>query len=343
MIQPAFGSAAERPPVPAPAGALYESTLPVFGVPVRLRSNEPEPIAAFERSLGRWRVLEGSELLSEVRVDGALWVAPGGEGSDRPIPVTHAVQEHGRVTISSPGSLVRSDSSARAFEGWVTPELLREDERFRYQVLEAAVLSVVTHLDRQPLHASAVVRDGTALLVSGPSGTGKSTLAYAAARAGLQVLSEDTVFVQLRPRLRVWGMSQALNLSQDARRHFAELADAPLRTLPTGKQKISVGLAALGAEASPPFVERAGICIAHRAPGSQVTAEPIDGAVLEEFLRRGEPGFHLFDHARGELAGALAPGGAWRLTLSDDPDAAIPVLHRLLDQVEERLAAVSSP
>ena len=68
----------------------------------------------------------------------------------------------------------------------------------------------------------------------------------------------------------------------------------------------------------------------------------MDVASVESALRRQqEPGFDMFAEERGELARALAPGGGWRLVLNEEPDAAIPTLHRLLDQVEERLARAS--
>jgi hypothetical protein len=326
------------------AALSYESTLPVLGVRVRLRSDAQALIGAFEESLGRWRVMERhADLLSEEVVEGTLLLDPGDESVPPPVPVQYTMQEQGRMVISTPRSVVRGDPAARAFEGRVTRALLGEGPRFRYKVLEAVILSVVTRLDRQPLHASVIVRDGAALLLAGPSGTGKSTLSYAAARAGLEVLSEDTVFAQLQPTLRLWGMPGSVHLPAAARRHFAELERASVRTLPTGKAKISVSLASLGAEASLPFVERAGICVVERTSGAPVSAEPLAAAGVESALRRQlEPGFDLFDDERGELARALAPAGGWRLVLNDDPAAAIPVIHRLLDRVEERAGRASS-
>jgi len=47
------------------------------------------------------------------------------------------------------------------------------------------------------MHASGVVLDGKAVLVSGPPGAGKSSLAAALVRAGGQLLSDDAVALQL--------------------------------------------------------------------------------------------------------------------------------------------------
>ena len=48
-------------------------------------------------------------------------------------------------------------------------------------------------------------RRGHAVLLAAPSGTGKSTLAYACHSAGLDLLGDDHVRVQLAPAIRIWG------------------------------------------------------------------------------------------------------------------------------------------
>jgi hypothetical protein len=308
-------------------------------VSVALRSNAPELIEAFEETLGPWGVPPGrSDLISAERVRGALVLSDESEGPAPDPPVRYRIARPDRLVISTPGSVAVSDAARREFTGTVTRELVSSGAYFRGKVLEAMVLAVVTWLDRQPLHASAVVRDGTALLLHGPSGTGKSTLAYAAARAGLSVLSEDTVFVQLDPQLRIWGVPNALHLPPDARRYFPELDGQPARLLPTGKHKVALRLAELGAANASSAVERAGICVMDRSAGGVAGYVPMNPAQLEAALVRSrEPGFDLFDHARGDLARALCAGGAWRLTLADPPQDTIPLLHELLDQVDRRL------
>src|SRR5688572_6308016 len=90
----------------------HETTLPVLGVPVRLRSNAPELIEAFEESLGRWRVMERHpELLSDQRVEGTLLLEDWDETSEPvlPLPVQYEIRDHGRLVISTPGSVVKGD------------------------------------------------------------------------------------------------------------------------------------------------------------------------------------------------------------------------------------------
>jgi hypothetical protein len=66
-----------------------------------------------------------------------------------------------------------------------------------------------------PLHASAIERDGGAVLFVGPSGSGKSTLAAAFAQRGHRILADDVAAVVLQegrplvlpgyPQLKLWS------------------------------------------------------------------------------------------------------------------------------------------
>src|SRR5262249_15595295 len=159
----------------------HASSAPVLGVPVRLHTTSEHVAAAFEESFGRWRVLhEHHDLSWGSGLDAAFEVvssvgADAGSGEVRHRhdgPVLH---------ITGPGVIVRSDAAAALIEGQVSPKALSEGPRFRREVLEAAVLWAIAHgpHDRQPVHAAAVARGGTALLFTGRSGAGKSTLTYA--------------------------------------------------------------------------------------------------------------------------------------------------------------------
>ena len=84
-----------------------------------------------------------------------------------------------------------------------------------------------------PLHAAAVVAGDHTLLLTGASGTGKSTMSYACAAAGFSVLAEDTVFVDLSgATLRLPG-----NAPQPGR---AGTACASSRSCPTRRWSCAV-------------------------------------------------------------------------------------------------------
>ena len=62
------------------------------------------------------------------------------------------------------------------------------------------------------MHAGAVERDGTTLVIAGFSGAGKSTFAYAAQRAGWVVLADDLVIVAATDPVSAWGFPKPLHV-----------------------------------------------------------------------------------------------------------------------------------
>src|SRR5690606_145787 len=124
----------------------------------------------------------------------------------------------------------------------------------------------------------------TALVLAGRSGSGKSTLALAAAGRGLQILSDDTLYIQLRPRTRVWGLRRPVHVfPQDGPRFTAATR------LRGGKLKAAVTLPP-GA-CGPPFAEKAELVLLER--GERLALARIDAAEAAAGLAHLEPGFDL--------------------------------------------------
>ncbi|HEX2078251.1 MAG TPA: hypothetical protein VHG08_11100, partial [Longimicrobium sp.] len=238
------------------------------------------------------------------------------------------IREPGRLAVRGPGMRAFADVRRRVAIARVSRELVEEREQFRGNVLEMLALWLLTGLDRVPLHAAAVVRGGTSLLLAAPSGVGKSTLTYAALRSGLRVLSEDTVFLQESPVPRVWGLGGFVHLHPDAARFFPELRSLPPRRRANGDLKLAIH--------TPPItagIERAGICLLARgdAAGMERAApEEVERAVAAEL----DAGFDRFAKTIGPRVRRIAGGGAWRLILPPSPGDGVPLLHRMLDEVE---------
>lgn len=73
------------------------------------------------------------------------------------------------------------------------------------------------------LHAACVARDGRAVILPAPPGSGKSTLCAALVNRGWRLLSDELTLVDLDAG-RVWGLARPVNLknaSIDVIRHFA--------------------------------------------------------------------------------------------------------------------------
>lgn len=307
-------------------------TLPVMGVRVRFESNSREVLDIAEKAFGAWRCLEAHPRWIEplgVRV--RVTVVPGDEGPDEHAPVSYGTPRRDLVLVTTPGSRGSADALARLSELRVTDTLVRDANHFRYSVLEGMTLALVCRFDREPLHAACVVRGDRALLLAGPNEVGKSTLTYAALRSGLKVMSEDMVFLQLEPRLRVWGMPGYVHLLPDALENFPELKGCVPTLRANGTIKVAVGIREMGGTAELPVVERAGICLLQRGEGGPRLEELSPEQVVHALIGKLEPGFDLFADTIGARVQRLAEHGGWRMTLPHYPPDAVPVLHEMFD------------
>jgi hypothetical protein len=183
-------------------------------------------------------------------------------------------------------------------------------------LINTLVLFLVGHAGRVPLHASAVMLDGTAIVFSGASGAGKSTLALAASRAGLALLSDDTVFVQTSPVFRLWSLAGAIHV-------FAK--DAPPDS--DGAMRFRAGRwkRSLIAPERRHVAYEAVLCVLERGDAVSLTPLMAEDAV-HSLIANPEPGYQFYGDASVAAARALAGKGAWRLTLSADPMEAIALI-----------------
>ena len=325
-----------------------------MGIPVEYRTNSADVLGVIEESYGVWRVLEDHPGLVEtepVRVtvivydDGEDVVegdrtaegSAGGEAREH-MRLQYRVPDVERIYITAPGCLGVTDARRREAIGYVTPALVCDREHFRYAFISGLTMGLLSPMDRQPLHAAALVRGETALLLAGPSGTGKSTLCYSAAVNGLSVLSDDYVNLQRHPQLRVWGMPAHLHLPVDAREHFPALAQDRATLLSNGKEKIAINLREMGAEAPLPVVERAGICVLTRSKAEPELSRLNTDELRTRLLASPEYGFDLYSDTIEESVHQLAENGGWTLDLGSRPDAAIPFLHEMFDEIDKRSA-----
>jgi hypothetical protein len=322
-------TAAIHLPVSVRGHAMESATWPVLGVPVRFHSDSPEVLEVVEEAFGRWRGAPlAAEWVGAEPVSIRIRLVPGPELPTPPGNVGTRIYEPSGLSLRAPGVRAFADRARRRAGARITTGMLKQRAHFRYAVLEAMTLWIVAGLDRQPVHAAAVVRGGAALLLAGPSGVGKSTLTYAALRAGLGVLSEDCVFLQEAPVPRVWGLPGFVHLHPDAVRWFPELRGASALIRNNGELKLAVR-----SEGPVAGVARAGICLLARGPRpglERLPAAEVERAVVENL----EDGFSVFAASIGPRVRRLAEHGGWRLTLPPSPSDAVPELMRMLDALD---------
>ncbi len=292
-----------------------------LGIATVVEAGDPALLRAALAPYSAWAAdgdADGPVLRLRVDLDPDLPDPPGPGGGDS----VDVRADGARLAISGPG--VRGGADAARGEAWcaVSPALAADPPRLAAEALDTLLLFLLTRAGRVPLHASGVVVRGTAAVLSGPSGSGKSTLALAALGAGLPVLSDDTVYVQLRPALRVWGFPRPIHVFPD---------DAPAGAggglrLRSGRWKTAVPLPSSG----PPVADRAALFLLER--GNRAALRPLDAQeAVDGVVASLEPGF---DHFREQLPAAvraIAAGGAWRLTLSAHPAEALRLLRHALE------------
>lgn len=233
------------------------------------------------------------------------------------------------VRIRGPGVFAHAKLDRGVAHCAVSADYLEEPSALHQEVIEPLVLMLLTRRDRTPLHASGFIIDGLAVLLAGRSGAGKSCLARAADLAGFQVLSDDAVFVQLAPRLKIWGWPTAAHLLA---------MDAPDVTGPMrsrkGKAKQIVPLRS----ASPTAIscERAVLCFLSR--GTTPSLGRISPADVDERIWPLDEGFDLLPEPIARAIARLSAGGAWDLRLSSDPVEAIRLLAANLPRLRETAA-----
>lgn len=311
----------------------YVVTLPVMGLATRFSTNEPAALALVDEAFGVWRAL-GADEAHETEPERAVQVrivvgtARRGDALDTgSAPIEHEMSDDLRFVARSPGSVAASDPARRIATLEVSPALLADRSRFRTEMLEAVVLALLSCYDRHPVHAAAVGHRGHALLLAAPGGTGKSTLAYACHEAGLDLLGDDHVRVQLAPALRIWGWPARVRLRAETAARMGA-ADAATRVT-DGKLKTVIDTRR-GVTASRLVATGATLCVLSR-DGSGVSLEALAPDALARALDdQLAPGFDRFPVRWPDVVRALTARGGWRLNLSNDARDAVPLVRKLL-------------
>ena len=315
----------------------YELRLPVLGIETRFDSNSEDVIALVEQSFGRWRHLPAEDRTAATSARVRVIVNEGDETTSGHSPVTHTSGPDKRLLVQSHGSIAYVDPLRQESVAYVTSGLVNDRDSFRVTVLEAITFALLACFDRHPLHAAAITNGERTALLAGLGGSGKSTLAYLAHSAGIDVLSDDHVWLQLEPHCRIWGSAPHARLRTAAAAHFPEVerqqrasASTALGTTPyPGADKLAVHL--------PPrddnhrLVARGPVvCVLARgreASLARLQPSEIEATLVDQL----SPGFDRFPERNGAAFAAIATGGGWQLTLSDNPRDALLLLRHILD------------
>jgi len=298
------------------AKPCFNTVLEPLGLPTLVSTDDAGLLEAVRRLYGEWRSARPAtaprlQLHFEVGAD------VGVRGVDTDVGIKGS-----RLTLHGAGVAGWADAEAGRAEARLSPELAADPAALA-EACDPLLLFLLTRSGRIPVHAAGVLVGGIALVLAGRSGAGKSTLALRAMQRGLPILSDDTVYIQLQPDLRVWGFRRPLHVFPDEAPRFTDGT-----RLRAGRVKAVVPLSP-AAVRGPLSAEWAALIVLNRGP--RIALEPIDAEAAAAGLSRLDPGFDLLAGPSAQAIAALAAGGAWRLSLTDDPDAALDLLIRQFD------------
>jgi hypothetical protein len=103
--------------------------------------------------------------------------------------------------------------------------LAGDRERWRRHIFPTLLGILAATIGIVPVHAGCIVGKAGGILLTAPSGTGKSTLTVALAKRGYAILSDDCSYLTANDsHIDAWGMPVPVKLLPDARKFFPELA-----------------------------------------------------------------------------------------------------------------------
>jgi hypothetical protein len=315
----------EIPYLAAPTGTPHEVWFRPMGLALRLVTDSPEVLAAAQEAFGGFGPADPHE-----PADLTLRLFAHEIENDDPAPPLLRVDGPLVYQTMGRGSTLVIDRSRGTAFGYFAPSVLAGRAAFRWHFLDLALFFFLEERGFLGVHGAALARNGRGLLLRAPSGQGKSTLTYAAARRRFQAVAEDIVWVAPGASA-LWGMPWTFHLLPDAAHLFPELnGRAPGRQL-NGEDKIAVHLESLRPGSTAPQAEPAGIVLLHRRPGRPSALQPLDPPQAWTGWLAGGASRETDTPDYDARAQTLLTGRpVYRLDLGDDLEAALDLLEPLL-------------
>ncbi len=164
---------------------VNERVIYPYGFPVRLASNSPLVLEAAEISWGSYQ-----NRFNTPPLDVRCMVSDSESPACAEPPVFRS-QKHLLSIVADNENFACLDLE-RAFSfGWVSQKTVESTEYFRQCFLDVMIYPLLEIRYLLTLHAACVLFQGRGVLLTGDSGAGKSSLAYACASRGWTFVSDD--------------------------------------------------------------------------------------------------------------------------------------------------------
>jgi hypothetical protein len=207
-----------------------------LGFPLEVASNSPAIMEAASQS---WERFQFKFALPPLML--RIGVSDDPDDTELPSAPIYRLQWNLLSNIADSRNFVVSDLKEGRSFGWVTKSTADSPLYLRYYLLEAAALSMIVSLRAAPLHAACVSLQDRGMLLCGDSGAGKSSLAFACARAGWTYTSDDSSYVPLNRNDRlVVGNSHHIRFRPSGAEIFPELEGRTATPRAAGKPAIEI-------------------------------------------------------------------------------------------------------
>ena len=225
---------------------LYHAVMPYsavyypMGFPLKLVTNSQNVMRAAEESWGAFKPYFD---IPTLRLN--VGVLEDGSTECPAAPVFRA-QQHLMVSTAEPGNFCVVDLAKGFSFAWLSAAAAAHTGYLRYHFLESAAMCHIANRYTAPIHGAYVELNRSGVLLCGDSGAGKSSLAFACARAGWTYITDDASFlVHGRNDRQVVGNCHTIRLRPSASELFPEVVGRPLTPRAAGKPSIEMATSTL--------------------------------------------------------------------------------------------------
>jgi hypothetical protein len=309
---------------------FYNLEYPVLGIRTIIKSDIIQVYKLAESRFGHWLNLSQIDISPNPPLIVTIYKSSISSFVSESSTIQYNVDKD-ILSADAAGVVFTADRRSGRAEAYVNPSLADLSDFFQKNILECMVLFLVTSTDREPLHASAVIRNQKALLICGNSGSGKTTLAYSLYKRGAYILSESSTYIASRNGFQLWGDPLGFNFEPGARVLFPELINIPEYRFPDGRIKISLKLPMQGKwdRRKWSFSGNIVIVFPERKGGHQSRISEISHAdMLKRLTSNRESGFDLSDTFVNIVSG-LPVKGSYIIETGNDLLQTVEILESL--------------
>jgi hypothetical protein len=295
-----------------------------LGFAVEISTNSQAVLDAARES---WRNLSQRHSSPMLRI--GIAITPGEPADCPPSPVVRAHRQLLTI-VTNPDNQAVCDLGTGYAYAWLTHDILLHRSYLCFHYIEAIAHILISNSYATAIRAACVSRHGRGMLLCGDSDAGKSTLAYACARAGWAYTSDGTSYLlRATGQPRVAGDSRQIRFRPSASELFPELRGRAIASRAEGKPSIEIPTAELRGLITSDEAPIDYIIFLNRQSSAGVDLAPLSRAVA---MRRFHQSLFPEDEVQQLRAGALQ-----RLSTADVYELRYRDLQRAVDRLE-RLA-----